>query len=91
MNHLRRWALLPAVILALAVPCATQPAAAAAGQLLRYPYLTDVVAGYATLNWGTDRSSAVGYATYGKVATESCTAHRVGASKTAITVGTTPE
>jgi hypothetical protein len=91
MNHLRRWALLPAVVLALAVLCPTQPAAAAAGQLLRYPYLTDVVAGYATLNWGTDRSSAVGYATYGKVATESCTAHRVGASKTAITVGTTSE
>jgi len=35
MNHPRRWALLPAVILVLAVQCATQPAAAAAGQLLR--------------------------------------------------------
>jgi hypothetical protein len=90
VSRSRRLALLPAALLLLAVS-APRPAAAAAGQLLRYPYLTDVVAGYATLNWGTDRSWATGYATYGKVATESCTAHRVGASKTAITVGSSPE
>jgi hypothetical protein len=90
VSRLPRLALLPAALLLLAV-AAPRPATAAAGQLLRYPYLTDVVAGYATLNWGTDRSLATGYATYGKVATESCTAHRVGASKTAVTVGSSPE
>jgi hypothetical protein len=91
MSRGRRWAPLAAAILFLAMSSASRPALAAAGQLLRYPYLTDVVAGYATLNWGTDRSSAVGYATYGKADTESCTAHRVGASKTGITVGSTAE
>jgi Calcineurin-like phosphoesterase len=91
MNPARRWVLLAAVLLVLAVQCAARPAVAAAGQLLRYPYLTDVVAGYATVNWGTDRSSSVGYATYGKAGSESCTAHRVGASKTAVTVGSAAE
>ena len=90
MSHPRRLALLLAALLLVAL-AAPPPALAAAGSLGRYPYLTDVVAGYATLNWGTDQSSATGYATYGKVATESCTAHRVGASKTAITVGSTLE
>jgi Calcineurin-like phosphoesterase/Purple acid Phosphatase, N-terminal domain len=90
MSHPRRLLLLLAALLLLTL-AAPRPALAAAGSLRRYPYLTDVVAGYATLNWGTDRSAATGYATYGKAGTESCTAHRVGASKTAITVGSTPE
>ena len=90
MSHPRRLLLPLAALLLLAI-AAPRPALAAAGSLRRYPYLTDVVAGYATLNWGTDRSAATGYATYGKAGTESCTAHRVGASKTAITVGSTPE
>src|SRR5205085_7932453 len=52
----------------------TPASAAAAGyssHLRRYPYLTDVVASYATLNWATDRSSTTGYATWGKVGSES--------------------
>ena len=91
MTRVRALALSLAVVAFLAVQPPARPALAAAGQLRRYPYLTDVVAGYATLNWGTDRSAAVGYATYGRAGTESCTAHRGGASRTAITVGSTPE
>jgi hypothetical protein len=77
--------------LALALPLAPRPALAYAARLLRYPYLTDVVTGYATINWGTDRSFGTGYALWGNADTESCTAHRAGASKTGITVGSTPE
>ncbi|HYY78910.1 MAG TPA: metallophosphoesterase family protein [Actinomycetes bacterium] len=88
--NLRRHRLLIA-ILTLAALAAARPALAATAQLLRYPYLTDAVGGSATLNWGTDRSSTVGYATYGKVGAEGCTAHRVGASRTGVTVGSTGE
>jgi hypothetical protein len=91
MNRVRRRRLLLATLLALAALAAARPASASVAQLLRYPYLTDVIGGYATLNWGTDRSSTVGYATYGNVGAESCTAHRVGGSKTGITVGSTAE
>jgi hypothetical protein len=91
MNHIRHRHLLLAALLALAPLAGARPANASVAQLLRYPYLTDVIASYATLNWGTDRSSTVGYATYGNVGAESCTAHRVGGSKTGITVGSTAE
>jgi purple acid phosphatase-like protein/calcineurin-like phosphoesterase family protein len=74
---------------------AAAPAGAAAAQLIRYPYLTDVVSpggsGNATMNWATDQSQTTGYATYGVAGTESCTAHRANASKTNITVGSTGE
>jgi hypothetical protein len=60
-----------ATTLAMALPLAPRPGLAHAAQLLRYPYLTDVVGGFATLNWGTDRSFATGYATYGNADTES--------------------
>ena len=54
--------------------------------LRRYPYLTDVVGSYATINWGTDRSETSGGVRFGKVASESCTAHYVSATKTPISV-----
>src|SRR5512141_429897 len=54
--------------------------------LRRYPYLTDVVGSYATINWATDRSESSGSVRFGKVGTEACTAHFVSATKTAITV-----
>ncbi len=54
--------------------------------LRRYPYLTDVVSSYATINWGTDRSQTSGAVRYGKAGSESCTAHYVPATKTAISV-----
>jgi hypothetical protein len=66
------------------------PASAYTTSLTRYPYLTDVVnagsADNATVNWGTDTSQTTGYATYGLVGTEACTAHRANGSKTGITV-----
>ena len=84
----RRYLLLATLlVLVLATLYAARPALAYAGQLLRYPYLTDVVGGYATLNWGTDRSFTVGSATYGLAGRELCTAHRATGTKTAITVG----
>ena len=81
---------LAASVAAWALGVAT-PAYAASGQLLRYPYLTDVTGTAATVSWGTDQSTATGYATYGRVGQESCTARRANGSKTSITVGSRPE
>ena len=80
----------------IAVPPATAAKAATlptayAPQLTRYPYLTDVAGGGATINWATDRSSASAYVTWGAAGVESCTAHSKSASRTQITVGSTPE
>ena len=61
-------------------------ASAAAPQLKRYPYLTDVVASDASVNWATDRSSTSGRVRYGELGAESCTAHSKTASRTSITV-----
>src|SRR5690242_4527392 len=55
-------------------------------QLRRYPYLTDAVGPYATINWATDRSQTSGAVRFGKVGSEACTTHYVPATKTAITV-----
>lgn len=38
--------------------------------LKRYPYLTDLVANYVTVNWGTDRSSTVGSVNWGSVGSD---------------------
>ena len=54
--------------------------------LRRYPYLTDTVGPYATLNWATDRSETSGAVRYGKVGAEACTTHYVPATKTPISV-----
>ena len=54
--------------------------------LRRYPYLTDTVGSYATINWATDRSESSGIVRFGKVGTEACTAHYVSATKTPISV-----
>jgi uncharacterized repeat protein (TIGR01451 family) len=70
-----------AALLALPVPASGYIA-----QLKRYPYLTDVVGTSATVNWGTDRSSINGAVKWGKVGTESCTAHTTVGTRTAITV-----
>jgi chitodextrinase len=59
--------------------------AAVAPQLTRYPYLTDVVQTYATVNWGTDRSQTKGTLKYGPVG-GSCATNTVSASKTSISV-----
>lgn len=54
-----------------------------APQLLRYPYLTDLVDKYATINWGTDRSAMSGSAKWGPVeANGSCNpTHTVEATR----------
>src|SRR5215216_5265333 len=54
--------------------------------LRRYPYLTDVVGSYATINWATDRSETSGGLRFGKVGSEACTAHYVSAAKTPLSV-----
>ena len=54
--------------------------------LRRYPYLTDAVGSYATINWGTDRSETSGAVRFGKVGAEACTAHYAIATKIPISV-----
>ena len=76
----------PVAFLALALAVFPDSAHAYASQLRRYPYLTDVVGPYATINWATDRSSTTGTVRWGRVGTESCTANSVTATKTSITV-----
>jgi hypothetical protein len=67
-------------------------ALAALSTLTRYPYLTDVIAGSATVNWATQRTSAVtGSVRWGQAGVESCTAHTTSASKTSITVNSVAE
>ena len=55
--------------------------------LRRYPYLTDTVGSFATINWATDRSESSGIVRFGKVGSEACTTHYVSASKTPISGG----
>ena len=62
------------------------PRASYSPALRRYPYLTDVVGKYATINWATDRSDTSGLLRYGKVGAEACTAHAVIPTKTPIFV-----
>jgi len=64
--------------------------AAAAQQLTRYPYLTDVVTTFATVNWATDRSQTTGSVKYG-VLGSNCATKTVSASKTSISVGSASE
>jgi hypothetical protein len=78
---------------AAAAAPASAPAAAYAAQLKRYPYLTDVVSSYATINWATDRSATTGSAQWGEVAGDgSCTpTNPVPATKTNLTVNSVNE
>lgn len=83
--------ILAGVLIPLLSAVSPRPAVALATQLKRYPYLTDVVGPYATINWGTDRSATTGSVKYGKVGAESCTANTATATKTSITVGTSSQ
>ena len=71
------------VVLSLALPSS---GSAYIAQLKRYPYLTDLVGTAVSVNWGTDRSSINSAVKWGKVGTESCTAHTTAGTRTAITV-----
>jgi chitodextrinase len=63
-----------------------QALAGYSSQLRRYPYLTDVVGAFATINWATDASGSSGSVTWGKADSESCTAHSQQAAITSINV-----
>ena len=95
MNRARILAVLVSVATLGGVIVATAPpppaTAAVVAQLTRYPYLTDTGQTFATVNWATDRSATKGTMKWGRVGTESCTAHTVSASKTQISVNGTPE
>jgi hypothetical protein len=101
VNHLSiRVGRLAAVVAVLAtgiVAATTGPPAGAAsgvaGQLTRYPYLTDLVGRSVTVNWATDRSATSASATWGAVdGSGACTpATTVTAVRTSITVVSTPE
>src|SRR5262249_1893091 len=67
------------------------PALAFSSRLRRYPYLTDLVGPYVTINWATDQSSAVGRVRWGRVGAEGCTAHAAPATSTTINVNGTLE
>ncbi len=57
--------------------------AAVASHLLRYPYLTDLVGPYATVNFATDQSATAAAVKWGQVGVDpSCTAHGVTATRT---------
>jgi Calcineurin-like phosphoesterase/Purple acid Phosphatase, N-terminal domain len=60
-------------------------------KLRRYPYLTDVVGSYATVNWATDRSRKSGVLRYGRRGRESCRAHAVRATRRRIEVNSVPQ
>jgi hypothetical protein len=82
------------VVLVAGMALAPLPALGApSASLTRYPYLTDVVGGSATINWATRRTSAVtGSLTIGRVGAEPpCAGRTVAATRTGITVKSVPE
>ncbi len=81
-RHLASLILLAALLLAL-LPA---PARAANAHLRRYPYLTDLVQGWVTINWATDQSAAQGSVRWGERGVESCTAHTAAATSTPVSV-----
>lgn len=64
----------------------SSPASSYSPALRRYPYLTDVIGSFATINWATDRSESSGLLRFGKVGSEACTAHAVIPTKTPVSV-----
>ncbi len=86
-------ALFAAVIVGVAPDTTT--AATWGSQLKRYPYVTDLVGGAATINWATERvsgTSPTGSVKYGVVTSGSCTpSTAVSATKVAISVNGIPE
>jgi len=80
------------LILVLALILSSLPGATAgaaptwSAELRRYPYLTDVVGSYATINWATDQSRATGLVRWGRVGVEGCTAHATPATRTTINI-----
>jgi hypothetical protein len=65
--------------------------AAYSSHLRRYPYLTDLVGNYATINWATDTAETTGSVAWGQVGAEACTANSMAAISTTITVNSETE
>src|SRR5258708_18317109 len=78
------------IIFIISVKAPSSPSSIAASgyssHLRRYPYLTDVVNSYATINWGTDQTSSSGAVRWGRSGSESCTAHYAPASRVVVNV-----
>ena len=81
-----------AASVAVVWPSSSASAATYASALKRYPYISEVVANSARLNWATDRSQSTGSATWGTVSGATCTpTNTAAATKISITVGSTSE
>jgi hypothetical protein len=80
---------LQSTVLSVAAGDQATPAAAPAAyrpELRRYPYLTDTIGPYATINWMTDRSGTTGSVAWGRAGVESCTAHSTPAIRTSLVI-----
>ena len=88
---IRTAALCAAIACVMAAAPSHAAVAAPSSMLRRYPYLTDLVTTNVTINWATTTAGTTGSVTYGRVGTETCTAHTASATKTTITVGSTTE
>lgn len=74
------------LLLGALLAVAPAPARAASSHLRRYPYLTDLVQGWVTINWATDQAAAQGSVRWGERGVESCTAHSAAATSTVVSV-----
>jgi hypothetical protein len=76
------WFACALLLMSFAAPVTATPNQA----LRRYPYLTDLVGSYVTINWATDRSEEYAFVRWGKFGSESCDAHTTAAVRTNIQV-----
>src|SRR5262245_9279240 len=74
------------LVLVVAVAALPGTASGATTELRRYAYLTDVVPGWATVNWATQTSTAPAWVTYGTPA-EGCDVAQRAATGRKIFVG----
>lgn len=82
----RPWAVILSALVVILPGAVAADASLTSAQLKRYPFLTDVVGSYATINWGTDRSGTEGVVKWGEVAGGSCTANsRSSATSSSVT------
>ncbi len=82
----RLWYLVVLALIGSMIAVVAPPALAFDSHLSRYPYLTDLVGSFATINWATSSMDVAGSVRWGKADTESCTAHVTPATSTPISV-----
>ena len=92
MRVLKVWGV-ALIVLAGVTAVGASSSGAAASNLTRYPYLTDLVGTAVTINWATDRSATTGSAVWGAVdGTGACSpTNSVAGTKTGITVNNVAE